>query len=168
MHTSRCSAHFWIATQAPLLQQCRASSALPNLTCCCCGTTFTKLFKPFVSWLDFSLSFLNYLFFCYYIETILASQSLDTDVCLPRAAAWSSSSRWRWSPWRGRMGRQHVLQLGGRHGGRVWRGLIASYSFWEVATPATFCSQPEPLLILSVTMILYILYLPKGSFKDLR
>ena len=165
MHTSRCSAHFWIATQAALLQQCRASSALPNLTCCC-GTTFTKLFKPFVSWLDFSLSFLNYLFFCYYIETILASQSLDTDVCLPRAA-WSSSSRWRWSPWRGRMGRQHVLQLGGRHGGRVWRGLGSSSLFYALGS-RNFFSQQEPLLLLSMARILSNLSLPKGSFKDLR
>ena len=104
----------------------------------------------------------------YYIETILASQWLDTDVCLPRAAAWSSSSRWRWSPWRGRMGRQHVLQLGGRHGGRVWRGLGSSSLFYALGS-RNFFSQKEPLLLLSMARILSnFMSLPKGYFKDFR
>ena len=172
MHTSRRCAHFWIATQAeaPLLQHCRASSALPNLTCCCCGTTFTQLFKPFVSWLtglftQFSQSSIHILY-----RTIQASQSLDTDVCLPWPAARSSSSRWRWSPWRGRMGRQHVLQLPCRHGGRVWRGhrifILGSRNSSYLLHTARKSHYFYCLWLWSYAISLC--QMSEGSFKDLR
>ena len=62
-----------------------APPAVPNLTCCCCGTTFTKLFKHlnhlYVSWLDFSHSCLNYLF-CFTIIRTHPRQSVAWYWCV--------------------------------------------------------------------------------------